>query len=196
MRKLILLSAGALLLAATVSGNAGAEDLRGRIAVSGKIGITNPAESELDSAQGRLVVSTDAGLIGGIGFLFGVDDNVAVEMEVSRSSYDTSHFGEADVTDISIGAQYRFPERQRLVPYGGAGLDVLINDVGNRYSNTTIGAHLSAGVDYFMNRQMALNLEVKGVESFSADVDGPSGQDGEFDPSNVSVTVGARFFFN
>lgn len=196
MRKLLVPFAAALLLAAATSGNAGAEELRGRIAVSGKIGITNPAESELDSAAGRLVVSSDVGLIGGLGLMFGVDDNVAVEVEVSRSSYDTSHFGEADVTDISVGAQYRFPERQRLVPYLGAGLDVLVNDVGNKYTNTTVGAHLSAGVDCLMNRQMALNLEIKGIESFKADVDGPNGQDGDFDPSNVSVTVGVRLFFN
>lgn len=195
MRKSLLLSTGALLLAAALSGNAGAEELRGRLAVSGKIGITNPAESELDSAAGRLVVSSDAGFIGELGLMFGVDENVAVEMAVSRSSYDTSHFGEADVTDISMGALYRFPERQRLVPYLGAGLDVLVNDVGNRYTETTVGAHLSAGVDVLMNRQMALNLEIKGVESFSADVD-LDGRDGDFDPSHVSVTVGARFFFN
>lgn len=196
MRKILLLSAGALLLAATLPTNATAEQLKGRFALTGKIGITNPADSELDSASGRLVVSTDAGLIGGLGFMFGVDDNVAVEMEVSRSSYDTSHFGEADVTTISVGALYRLPERQSLVPYGGAGLDVLVNDVGNRYTETTIGAHLCAGVDVLLNRQTALNLEIKGIESFSADVVGPNGRDGEFDPSNVSVTLGARFFFN
>lgn len=195
MRKLLLLSAGALLLAATLAGNASAQELRGRVAVSGKIGITNPADSEVDSTAGRLVVSSDAGLIGGLGFMFGVDDNIAVELEVSRARYDTSHFGKADVTDVSIGAQYRLPERQGLVPYGGAGIDVLINDLGNRYTNTTVGGHLSAGVDLMVNRQTALNLEVKGVESFNADVDGDSGS-GEFDPSSVSVTVGARFFFN
>ena len=196
MRKFFLLSAGTLLLAATLTGNAGAEELRGRIAVHGKIGITNPADSEIDSPNGRLVVSSDAGLIGGLGVIFGVDDNVAVELDLTRSSYDTSHFGAADVTNLSVGAQYRFSERQRLVPYLGAGVDVLINDLSNKYTNTTIGAHLSGGVDYMVNRQMALNLEVKGVESFEADADGPGGQTGDFDPSSLSFTIGARFFFN
>ncbi|HBA88683.1 MAG TPA: porin family protein [Geobacter sp.] len=194
MRKFLLFSAGALLLAATLAGNAQAESLRGRFAVTGKIGITNPAESEMDSSLGRLVVETDAGFIAGLGFMFGVDDHIAVEMDVTRSSFHTSGFGRADVTDISMGAQYRFPERQRLVPYAGAGLDVLVNDLSNRYTNTTIGAHLSAGADYMVSRQMALTAEVKGVESFRADVDGPNG--GEFDPSSLSVLVGARFFFN
>lgn len=196
MKKLLTLSACALLLAAALAGNAAAEDLRGRFAVSGKIGITNPAESELDSPAGRLVVSTDAGFIGGLGFMFGVDDHVAVELDVTRSTFHTSHFGTADITDVSVGAQYRFPERQRVVPYLGAGVDVLVNDLGDHYTNTTLGAHLSAGVDCMLNRQAALNLEVKGIESFTADVDGPNGRNGEFDPSSVAVTIGARFFFN
>lgn len=195
MRKMLLLCAGVLLLAAPLAGKASAEDLRGRIAVSGKLGITNPAESETDTLNGRMVVSTDAGLIGGVGVLFGVDDNVAVELEVSRSTFDASSFGDADVTDVSIGAQYRFPGRQLVVPYVGAGLDVLINDLDNKYTNTTVGAHVSGGLDCFMNRQVALNLELKGVESFEADVDGPNGT-GKFDPSALSFTIGARFFFN
>ncbi len=196
MRKLFMLSAGALLLAATLTGNAAAEELRGRLALTGKIGIINPAQGELDTPQGTMVVSTDAGLTGSLGLLFGVDDNVAVELEVSRASFHTSHFGTAEVTDVSVGAQYRFPERQLLVPYLGAGMDVLVNDLSSRYTNTTVGAHLSAGVDCIMNRQLSLTLEAKGVESFSADVDTPSGQRGEFDPTNLSVTVGARIFFN
>lgn len=196
MRKLAVLCAGALILAGPFCASAGAEDLKGRLAVSGKIGIINPAESEVDSPAGRLVVSTDAGLTGSLGFMFGVDSNVAVEMEVSRATFDTSHFGEADVTTISVGAQYRFPERQRMVPYLGGGMDVLINDVGNRYANTTVGVHLAGGIDFLLDRQAAFNIEIKGLESFTADVDGPNGQDGEFDPSNVTATVGVRFFFN
>lgn len=196
MRKLLLLSAAALLMAAPLAGNADAENLRGRFALSGKLGITNPADSERDTQYGKMVVSTDAGVIGSVGLLLGFDDNLAMEMEVSRSSFDTSGFGEADVTDISVGAQYRFPGRDRVVFYGGAGVDVLVNDLGNRYTKTTLGAHLSGGFDYFLNRQTALNIEIKGVESFAADADGPEGVTGEFDPSSLSATIGARFFFN
>jgi len=197
MRNLLFLSTCALLLTAALSGNAAAEGLRGRLAATGRIGVTNPAESEMNSSAGRLVVSTDPGIIGGGGFLFGVDENIAVELDVTRSSYHTSGFGTADVTNLSIGAQYRFPERQRLIPYWGGGLDVLINDLSDRYANTTIGAHLSGGVDYMANRQFALNVELKGVESFSADVEGGDGaRVGKFDPSSLSVTFGARFFFN
>ena len=112
MRKFVLLTACAL-LTAFLAGNAAASDLRGRLAVTGRVGIINPANSELDLPNGdRLVVSTDAGIIGGGGFLFGVDDYIAMELDITRSSFHTSKFGTADVTELSIGAQYRLPERQ------------------------------------------------------------------------------------
>jgi len=197
MRNLFMLAACAV-LAAFLAGNAAAEELRGRLAVTGKLGITIPADSERNSDLGKLIVTSDAGIIGGGGFLYGIDDNVALEIDVTRSSYHTSDFGTAGVTDLSVGAQYRFPERQRLVPYVGAGLDVLINDLSDLYVKTVPGAHLTAGLDYMAMRQVALTAELKGVEAFSADVRGfnGGGKVGEFDPSSLSFTVGARFFFN
>ena len=197
MRKFCMLCTSAVLITAALAGTAAAEGLRGRLAATGRLGITNPAESEKNSDAGRLVVPTDAGIIGGGGFMFGVDETIAVELNLTRSTYHTSGFGRADVTNLSVGAQYRFPERQRLVPYGGGGVDVLINDLSQGYANTTIGAHLSGGVDYVVNRQVALNAELKGVESFSADVEAGNGTKlGKFDPSSLSLTFGVRFFFN
>jgi len=196
MRKFLLLTACAV-LGALLAGNAAADDLRGRLAVTGRLGVTNAADGEKNHSDGRLVVSSDAGFIGGGGFLFGVADDIAMELDVTRSSYQTSGFGRAEVTNISIGAQYRLPERQRFIPYGGAGLDVLINDLDDRYTDTVVGVHLAAGVDYMALRQVALNAELKGVEAFSSDVKGLNGEKlGKLDPSSVSFTIGARFFFN
>lgn len=198
MRKFLLLTACAA-LTAILAGNAAADELRGRVAVTARIGVTNPANNEENiPGVGRLVVSTDAGIIGGGGLLFGVDDNIAIELDVTRSSYHMSRFGTAGVTNLSVGAQYRFPERQRLIPYGGAGVDVLISDLDRNYTNTVVGMHLAAGLDYMLMRQIALNAEIKGIEAFSTDVKSLNGGDkvGKFDPSNVAFTVGARFFFN
>ncbi|HJV66474.1 MAG TPA: outer membrane beta-barrel protein [Geomonas sp.] len=196
MKKFALFAACAL-LTACVAGNAAAEDLRGRIAVTGRIGVIDPANSEKNGFEGTLLVKTDPGIIGGGGFLFGVDENVALDLEVTRSAFDTDGLGRAGVTDLAVGAQYRLPERQRFVPYAGAGIDVLINDVGNNVTDTVVGLHLKGGVDYMLMRQVALNAEIKGVEAFNADVRNFAGaKTGEFDPSNVSFTVGARYFFN
>lgn len=197
MRKFLLLTTFTV-VTALFAGNAAAEELRGRLAVTGRIGVTNPANSELDVAGvGRLIVTADPGILGGGGFLFGVDESIAVELDVTRSSYHTSRFGTAEVTTISMGAQYRFPERERFIPYGGAGLDVLINDLSDHTANTVLGLHLAAGVDYMLSRQVALNLELKGIEAYSAKVKNFNGTKvGELDPTNLACTVGARFFFN
>ena len=196
MRKLVLLAACAV-LTALFAGNASAEELRGRLALTARMGITNPSNSEKADPDGTLVVSTDPGFIGGGGFLFGVDDNVAVEMEVTRAAFHTSGLGSAGVTDVEVGGQYRLPEKQRIIPYGGAGMDVLINDLSNNVVDTVVGLHLKAGADYMITRQVALNAELKGVEAMNADVRQYNGNKiGEFDPSNISFTVGVRLFFN
>ena len=123
-----------------------------------------------------------------------------MELDITRSSFHTSNstgFGQAEMTNLSIGAQYRLPERQRFIPYFGAGMDVLINDLPNNSVNTVLGLHIASGLDYMLQRQVALNAEIKGIEAFSADVKNFDGSKaGQFDPSHVSFTVGARFFFN
>ena len=166
--------------------------------MTGKLGVTGPANSEKSNPAGTLVVSSDAGIIGGGGFLYGLDDYVAIELGVTQSSYTTDGFGRADVTDVSFGAQYRFPERQRFIPYAGAGLDVLINNLDNGYANTVVGAHLAVGIDYLLTRQVALTAELKGVEALTTEVRTFNGGSriGEFDASSLNFTVGARLFFN
>ena len=197
MRKFLLLTACALLTAFS-AGNSAADELRGRLAVTGRLGVTNPADSEKNlPGVGTLVVATDAGIIGGGGFLYGVHDNIALELDVAWSSFHTSGFGTADVTDLSVGGRYRFPERDRFIPYGGAGIDVLINDLSGRYAKTVMGFHLAAGVDYMAMRQVALSAELKGVKAIAADVRDYNGvKVGELDPSSLALTIGARFFFN
>lgn len=196
MKKLIMLAACALMTALLAS-NASANDLRGRVAVTGRLGVINPANSERRGTEGTLVVSTDAGFIGGGGLLFGVEDNIAAELEVTRSTFHANYFGDADVTNLSIGAQYRLPERQRLVPYFGAGINVLINDLPHSTAETVLGLHVAAGLDYVLQRQISLTAEVNGVEAFSADVKDFNGNRiGKLDPSSLAFTVGARFFFN
>lgn len=197
VRKSLFVFAACAALVASIAGTAAAEELRGRVAVTARLGIINPAESEKNDPAGKLVVETDPGVIGGGGALVGIDDNLALAVEVTRAAFHTEGFGSAGVTDLSFGMQYRLPEKQRFIPYAGAGIDVLINDLSHRYTDTVVGFHLAAGVDYMLMRQVALNAEVKGVEAFSADVrEEGRGKVGEFDPSNLGFTVGARFFFN
>jgi outer membrane protein len=198
MKKLIVFAC----LATTISMTAGpamADSIRGKVGVTGRVGILSPADNDAEFFDNR----TDSGLVAGAGLIFGIDDHIAAEFEVSRTDFD-SDTGEFGITNVSFGGQYRFALQQRqLVPYVGAGLDILVSDYdkfGGAQSDvdTTVGVHISGGVDYFLQRNLALTAEAKLVAAPDTDItDRQTGASaGEFDPSSFSTTVGLRFFFN
>jgi outer membrane protein len=81
-------------------------------------------------------------------------------------------------------------------------MDVLFSDydpnVGPKQDvDTTVGVHISGGVDYFLQRQLALTAEVKVVAAPDTSIIDRFGDHvGNFNPSSVSTTVGFRYFFN
>lgn len=197
MKKLIVLAC----LATTISMTAGAamaESIKGRVGISGKIGFMSPADNESDFYHNR----TDSGTIAGVGLMYGFDDHIAGEIEVSRTEFG-SQTGDFGVTNLSIGGQYRFAISPRqLVPYIGIGLDILSsdydpNDKVSRDIDSTLGVHVSGGLDYFLQKNLALNAEVKLVAAHETNIKEWDGyHSGNFDPSSLSTTVGIRFFFN
>ncbi|GFO55371.1 outer membrane protein [Geomonas sp. Red276] len=196
MKKLIIacLAATLSLTAAT----AGAESISGRVGLTGRVGFQVPADNESDFFHN----STDTGIVGGGGIIYGIDSRFAVEAEVTRSGFG-SETGDFGVTDVSFGGQYRFANLdRRFVPYLGAGLDILLSDYypyggGTRDVDTTVGVHLSGGLDYFIQRQLAFTAELKGVLAPDTDINDRFGTHvGNFDPSSFSGTFGLRYFFN
>jgi outer membrane protein len=200
MKKLIALAC----LATTVSlasGTAMADSIKGRLGVTGKIGFVIPADNDAEFGNDR-TNRTDAGFIGGGGFIYGIDDHFAAELDVTRSSFgsDTGDFG---VTNVSLGGQYRFALRQnrQLVPFVGAGLDILVtsydpNDGARLDVDTAVGVHVSGGVDYFLQKQLALTAEAKMVVAPNTSITYRGDHTGNFDPTNFSSTVGIRYFFD
>jgi outer membrane protein len=198
MKKLIVFACLATAVSMT-GGTAMADSIKGRLSVTGKVGFLSPADNTAENVNNR----TDTGFVGGGGLLYGIDDHIAVELDVTRTSFgsDTGDFG---VTDVSLGGQYRFALQQRqLVPYVGAGLDILVTDYdfnGGAKSDvdTTVGGHISGGVDFFLQKNLALTAEAKLVGAPNAKItDRQSGNHvGNFDPSSFSTMVGIRYFFN
>jgi outer membrane protein len=186
------------------TGTAFADSIQGRVGVTGRIGFLIPADSDL----GDLKVETDAGFVGGGGFIYGIDKNFAAEIDVTRTEFGSNRVsgintGDFGITNVSLGGQYRFTIGQpKLVPYVGAGLDILISDFENRFGisqdvDTTVGVHGSGGVDYFIMKQLALTAEAKFVVAPETDIKPRPGEPGgNFDPSSFSTTFGVRFFFN
>lgn len=199
MKKLIVFACLATTISMT-AGQAMADSIRGKIGVTGRIGLLSPADNDVIIDGDN---ETDAGFVAGAGVIFGIDDHLAAELEVSRTDFD-SDTGDFGVTNVSLGGQYRFALQQRqLVPYVGAGLDILVSDYdqfggAGRDVDTTVGVHVSGGVDYFLQKNLALTAEAKLVAAPDADItDRQNGNKvGNFDPSSFSTTVGLRYFFN
>jgi outer membrane protein len=185
MKKAVIAIAAALLVAAS-SGAALADSIKGTLGLTGKLGFINPADSEFNGQ----VVDTDPGIVIGGGMIYGFDNNAAFEMEISHAWFDFAG-GDATLTDLAVGLQYRFTPEHKMVPYLGAGFDVLMPDVDGGSVDTVLGAHIKGGIDYFIERNIALSGELKLTGGLEADIDGG----GKFDPSSVALTGGIRFYF-
>jgi outer membrane protein len=192
MKKILVLACATATIS-LASGAAHADSIKGKIGVTGKMGFQIPADNEI----GLFKDKTETGFIGGGGIIYGIDNNFAAEFDITRSMFD-SRFADYGVTNVTLGAQYRFVlAHPKLVPYVGTGLDILMIDTDQgRNVDTTVGIHASGGVDYFLMKQLALTAEAKLVIAPDTDINGPSGQVGSFDPNAFSTTFGVRYFFN
>ena len=192
MKKIII--ATCLTVACTLAATAAmADSIKDRFGVTGRLGFISPSDSDN--------VSTDTGFIGGGGAIYGVTDNVAVDLDITYATYGSTPGIDFNTTDIALGGQYRFtnlPHRQ-LVPFAGGGIDILVNGIGNRNLDvdTVVGMHLKGGVDYFLTKQLAATTEMKGIIAPDADIhDATGAKVGNFDPMSFSMTFGVRYFFN
>lgn len=198
MKKII--AAVALVLTTTMAADfAAAENLTGKLGATGRIGFTLPADSDWQVAG---PLNSDAGFIFGGGFLYGITRNLAAEVDVTHSIYDLkfdrfSKDGTANVTNLSLGAQWRFASNRPYTPYAGGGLSILFNDYTDSDVDTTVGVNLKGGIDYYIAPRVALNAELKWTISPTADMHyRPAVDQGSFDPSSLSGLFGVRYFFN
>ena len=131
-----------------------AESIAGRVGVTGRIGFFLASSSDFDDRK----LETDAGLVGGGGLIYGIDSNLAAELDITRTEFSANRVsgqneGDFGITNISLGAQYRFMGPQpKLVPYAGAGIDILLTEHtrpnGTKANvDNTFGVHLSGGVE-------------------------------------------------
>jgi outer membrane protein len=204
MKKSFILYCAVLSLVLTAGTAMAADSIQGKIGVTGRIGFLVPSDSEAFAYPSNL--DTDVGFVGGGGFIYGINKNFAVELDITHTGFDANRDGRAgdfNTTNVSLGAQYRFVDIpvKKLVPYVGAGLDILFNDFNSANGagtdvDTVAGAHVSGGVDYFLLKQLALTAELKGVLAPNADINVRGEKVGNYDPTNLSMTFGVRYFFN
>ena len=196
MKRIVTTLAAAALLVAATTGAALADSIKGTLGLTGGLGLIVPADSKTEDSR---IIDTDPGFIIGGGIIYCFDDNAAFEMGVTHSMFNSSTVGardfDASITDLSFGLQYRFTPERKLVPYVGAGLDILMPDVEDAKVDTVIGAHIKGGVDYFFARNIAVTGELKLTGGLESDITVAGTRVGKFDPSSVSVMGGVRVYF-
>jgi outer membrane protein len=193
-------------VAALMASTACAENIGGKLGVTGRLGFLVPADSEATSPAPTANIDTDTAFVGGGGVIYGITKNIAAELDITHTDFDGRiggvGVGNFETNNISIGAQYRFDEPiPHLTPYAGAGLDILVNnftfaDGVKADVDTVVGVHVAGGVDYFLMKQLALTGEMKALLAPDADIRDGGVKVGNFDPMSISMTFGVRYFFN
>ncbi|RPH74109.1 porin family protein [bacterium] len=179
-----------------IAGNAMAESINCRLGLNGRIGAIVPLE---DSRIRGITFDTDPGFAGGGGLVYGLSDSLAVELDVIHApSMDVeiggTNVSEAEMTDISLGMLYRMTPGNKLVPYIGVGVDAIKGDISDSKLDWTVGGHVNGGVDYFLNRSIDLNADVRGIFAAKSDTEQNDVTVGKFDPMSFVATIGVRLF--
>jgi outer membrane protein len=179
-----------------VASTAMAAGIDGRFGLTGKLGFLMPVQ---DLVSGT--TDSKTGVAAGGGLIYGFGNNFAAELDITHApNLDVENgggkVGDVSLTDISLGLQYRFTPDRPLVPYVGAGIDFIQGDFTNQFDTHydlewTTGGHVSAGVDYFATRGIALTAEIRGVFAPKGDMKSTALQ---YDPTSIVGTVGIRLF--
>jgi outer membrane protein len=193
-----------VMVSAMFAGTAGAESIKGRLGISGKVGINVPFESEINDSIGTKVKS-DSGFATGGGLVFGITENLAIEADVTYvptmdfTSNDQKIF-EMETIIPSIGLQLRSNLLEdHLSVYLGGGVDLLFANPKDGAGNTAdvdtkVGGHINGGGDYFMTKNIALNLDLRGIFFGSADIKAGGTTFASYNPVSFVATVGVKWF--
>lgn len=199
-------------LLALASANAWAGNIDGRLGLTGQIGYADSATSRYtpDFVTSHALLSDtlkpDATFAGGAGFIFGLTRNLALEagaLYLAPRDYKSSgrKAFEIENADVSVGLQLRNNVSEDMAAYLGGGVDVLFTSVKDASGNkgdadTVVGGHISAGGDYFVAKNIALNLELRGLIFPDADLKSGGAPVAAYDPITFVALIGVRLFLN
>ncbi len=156
-------------------------------------------------------IDIDTSIVPEVDFSYFLTKNIALELIAAVTPHDvntkTSSAGPLDLGDVwllppTLTAQYHFTNFSKCKPYVGAGVNYTMffgEDKGTSVTNVdygnSFGPALQAGIDYMMNDNWMLNLDVKKVW-INTDVKFNSGAiraDVDINPWIVGLGVGYKF---
>lgn len=195
MRRYIFL---AVITLSMTTSTAFADSIANRFGITGRIGVVAPLDNEFvkDTSDTNSGVAYNGGLI------YGFTDHIASELEITyipklKVEIDGDTAYDAQMTDISLGLQYRFMPEKSLVPYIGVGVDFIEGkldylDGGGYDMAWTYGGHINAGLDWFLTKGIALTADVRCTAAATGDVEKGNTKVTEYDPLWFQGTVGFR----
>lgn len=203
MKKLSVLLCAAIISSMSV-GVAGAESIMGRLGLYGKAGFNVPSGTIVNDASSTELKS-DSDFTTGGGLVFGLTRSLAIEADVTytpRTDFNLNgqKIFEMETIIPSIGLQWRNNViEDQLSAYLGGGVDVLIanpkDNAGNTADvDTTVGGHINGGGDYFMTKNLALNIDLRGIFFGKTDIKSQGVVYGKYDPITFVATVGVKWF--
>jgi outer membrane protein len=194
MRRIIVM---AVIAFTFVASTAMAESINGRLGLTGKAGFIVPLKDlEIGGAE---IGEHDAGFAAGGGLIYGIGNNFALEVDVTHApstevKVSGVKVGDQQTTDFSVGLQYRIMPDNHLVPFVGLGADFIKGDIENSNIDWTYGGHVNGGLDYFLNKSIALTADLKFVFGVKSDITNNNVPVGKYDPMSFVGTFGVRLF--
>lgn len=182
-----------------LAGNALAEDIGNRFGLTGKLGFVVPLQgSQINGAPFWL---SESGFAAGGGLIFGIGKYIAAEVDITHVPKMDVIMGpggrkvaDATVTDVGLGVQYRILPEKKYVPYIGGGADFIKGNIQNTSLEWTYGGHVNGGLDYFVMKGVALNVDCRYLFGRRSDITMNGVNVGKFDPNNITTTFGVRLF--
>lgn len=164
-----------------------------------------PDESSTTTLGGS--VRAGSGVMPELDITYFVTENFSLELILATTKHDMSHaapgidLGSVWVLPPTLTAQYRFNNQTAFVPYVGAGLNYTVFYNADSGAATDIkykngfGYALQAGMDYKLDANWSLNLDVKKIFlNTDARVNGGAVRaDVDLDPWVFGAGVGYRF---
>jgi len=198
--RILLLSAGALLLASPASRAAEAGDWVFRVGV----GSVDPKSDNGD------IVSVDTGTTAVFNGTYMLSQNLGVELLAAlpfshdiKLAGDGTKVGETKQLPPTLSLQYHFANDSAFTPYAGAGVNyTLFFDskakgplAGSSLDlDSSFGLAAQVGFDYDLSDNMLVNFDIRWIDiDTDAKLDGVPLETVEIDPYVYSLTVGWRF---
>jgi outer membrane protein len=194
MRRIIVL---AVITLSLIASSAMAENINGRLGLTIKAGIIVPLKDlEINGAE---IGEHSPGFAGGGGLIYGLGNNFAAELDITHApstevKINGVKVGDEQTTDYSLGLQYRIMPDNHLVPFVGLGADFIKGDIENSSIDWTYGGHVNGGLDYFINKSIALTADLKFVFGVKSDITNNNVPVGKYDPMSFIGTFGVRLF--